>query len=71
MENAAGNNWTDEDWEDMPQPVICRPKYLCTLHKVNHKMCSTLTSAITIWPMVTFRYTRITIMPSTTMPGLL
>jgi hypothetical protein len=41
------------------------------LGKVNHRTYDTLTWAITMWPMITVRYTSIAIMPSTIVPGLL
>ena len=49
---------------------ICPHPLKTSPYKVNCKTCSTLTWAITIWPMVTLRYTTIAIMLSTTTPGL-
>jgi hypothetical protein len=50
---------------------ICPCPSRTSLHNVNHKTCSTLTLAITIWAMIALRYTSVTIMLSTTMPELL
>ena len=49
---------------------ICPHSLKMSLYKVNCRTCGTLTWALSIWPMMTLRYTSIAIMLSTTMSGL-
>ena len=50
---------------------ICPHPLKTPLHWVKHKTCDAVTWPITLWLMITPRFTSITAMLSTTMPGLL